>query len=222
VEDTDRARPARRRPAAPGTGRRAWRSGGCSAPAAATTPGEVPTCHAVHCSPCGTTRHFLDRSSSTSRVAHRWRGAEESWHVRLRSIGGHGSWKGVDPLDGLDAGTADGPVAIITRAERPAPSVAAFGAASEVVDAELHRAPGLIDVVGDRRGPGRESGDVQPVGVARRCPELRVLDARPPRGHAAHPCGGLVRGGVVRPVRALCVERHVERSRPARGGTASS
>ncbi len=51
-------------------------------------------------------------------------------------------------MAGLDEGTTDGPVAIITRANVRRRSWKAFGAASEVVDAELHQAPGLIDVVG--------------------------------------------------------------------------
>ena len=92
--------------------------------------------------------HHLDAFLADSSVARRWRGAEESWHVRLRSIGGHGTWKGFDPLKGLDEGTADGAVAIITRANVRRRSWKSFGAASEVVDAELHRATGLIDVVG--------------------------------------------------------------------------
>ncbi len=90
----------------------------------------------------------LDRFLADSPVARRWRHADESWHVRLRTIGGHGTWKGVDPQAGLDTGTADGPVAIITRANVRRGSWRAFGAASEVVDDELHRAPGLVDVVG--------------------------------------------------------------------------
>ena len=90
----------------------------------------------------------LDAFLAESGLARRWRRAEQSWHVRLRSIGGHGTWKGMDPLDGLDEGTADGAVAIITRANVRRRSWKAFGAASEVVDVELHRAPGLIDVVG--------------------------------------------------------------------------
>ncbi len=90
----------------------------------------------------------LDAFFDTSQIARRWRNAQESWHVRLRSIGGHGTWKGFDPLDGLDAGSSDGAVAIITRANVRRRSWKAFGAASAVVDDELHRAPGLIDVVG--------------------------------------------------------------------------
>ena len=42
----------------------------------------------------------------------------------------------------------------------------AFGAASGVVDAELHSAPGLIDVVGIGETPVGRLGHVQPVGVA--------------------------------------------------------
>ena len=90
----------------------------------------------------------LDTFLADNRIARRWGGAEESWHVRLRSVGGHGTWKGFDPLAGLDQGAGDGPVAIITRANVRRRSWKAFGAASEIVDVELHRAPGLIDVVG--------------------------------------------------------------------------
>lgn len=90
----------------------------------------------------------LDAFLADSPLARRWRRTEQSWHVRLRSIGGHGSWKGVDPLAGLETGSAEGPVAIITRANVRRRSWKAFGTASEVVDTELHRAPGLIDVVG--------------------------------------------------------------------------
>lgn len=92
--------------------------------------------------------HHLDAFLDGSALARRWRRAQEAWHVRLRTIGGHGSWKGVDPLAGLDRGQADGTVAIVTRADVRRRSWKAFGVASEVVDAELHRAPGLIDVVG--------------------------------------------------------------------------
>jgi hypothetical protein len=92
--------------------------------------------------------HHLDAFLSDHPVPRRWQGAEESWHTRLRSVGGHGTWKGFDPLDGLESGTSDGPIAIITRADVRRRSWRAFGAASAVVDVELHEAPGLIDVVG--------------------------------------------------------------------------
>lgn len=90
----------------------------------------------------------LDAFLADGRIAQRWRGAGESWHVRLRTVGGHGTWKGFDPLAGLEVGTPDGAVAIVTRANVRRRSWKEFGAASEVVDAELRRAPGLIDVVG--------------------------------------------------------------------------
>ena len=90
----------------------------------------------------------LDAFLADSAISRRWACAGESWHVRLRSVGGHGTWKGFDPLGGLDTGSSDGRVAIITRANVRRRSWRAFGAASEIVDAELHEAPGLIDVVG--------------------------------------------------------------------------
>jgi hypothetical protein len=92
----------------------------------------------------------LDAFLADGRIPQRWQRAEEAWHVRLRSAGGHGTWNGFDPLAGLDEGIgdADAPVAIITRANVRRQSWKAFGAASEVVDVELHQAPGLIDVVG--------------------------------------------------------------------------
>ena len=95
----------------------------------------------------------LDAFMAVSRIAARWRGAQESWHVRLRTIGGHGRWRGIDPLDGMEAGSSEGPVAVITRADVNRRSWKAFGAASHVVDAELHTAPGLIDVVGIGEAP---------------------------------------------------------------------
>ena len=95
----------------------------------------------------------LDAFMETNRIAARWQGAQESWHVRLRSIGGHGRWRGVDPLDDMELGSNEGPIAVITRAQVHRRSWKAFGAASNVVDAELHSAPGLIDVVGIGEAP---------------------------------------------------------------------
>lgn len=95
----------------------------------------------------------LDDFLADHHVAMRWQHAQEHWSVRLRSLGGHGSWRGFDPLDGLDAGAAGGPVAIITRADVRRRSWKAFGAASTVVDNELQRAAGLIDVVGIGEAP---------------------------------------------------------------------
>jgi hypothetical protein len=95
----------------------------------------------------------LEEFLASSAIGVRWRQAEESWHVRLRDIGGHGRWRGVDPLDGMERGSAAGPIAVITRAHVRRRSWKAFGAASDVVDAELHTAAGLIDVVGIGEAP---------------------------------------------------------------------
>ncbi len=95
----------------------------------------------------------LDAFMATSRLATRWHTAQESWHVRLRSVGGHGRWRGIDPLDGMEQGSSGGAIAIITRADVHRHSWKAFGAASNIVDAELHAAPGLIDVVGIGEAP---------------------------------------------------------------------
>jgi heme-degrading monooxygenase HmoA len=95
----------------------------------------------------------LDRFVGGHRIARRWDAAGESWHVRLRALGGHGRWKGFDPLADLEPGVDGGAVAIVTRATVRRRSWKSFGAASTVVDAELHRSPGLIDVVGVGESP---------------------------------------------------------------------
>ena len=120
----------------------------------------------------------LDRFLESHRIARRWRRAEESWHVRLRAVGGHGRWRGVDVLDemeradgrapsddrsGSDDGGAgseggarrrhEGPVAILTRADVRRRAGRDFREASREVDVELHRADGLIDVVGIGEAP---------------------------------------------------------------------
>jgi hypothetical protein len=95
----------------------------------------------------------LDQFLLDGFTAHRWARAHETWHVRLRGLGGHGTWRGVDPLDGLEQGERAGRVAIITRADVRWRSWHQFGKAGRVVDAELHRADGLIDVVGIGEAP---------------------------------------------------------------------
>ena len=99
------------------------------------------------------TEAHLDAFLDSHRLPRRWYGGEESWHVRLRSIGGHGTWRGIDPTDGLATGADDGPIAIITRADVHRRSWRAFGKAGRAVDEELHRAEGLIDVVGVGEAP---------------------------------------------------------------------
>ncbi len=73
--------------------------------------------------------------------------------MRLRRLGGHGTWKGVDPLDEMEQGERSGCVAIITRADVRRRAWRAFGTAGREVDAELHTAAGLIDVVGIGEAP---------------------------------------------------------------------
>lgn len=95
----------------------------------------------------------LDTFMTEGRIARRWMAAEEAWHVRLRSLGGHGSWRGSDPLDGLAAGSDSGPIAVVTRADVRRQAWKAFGRAGREVDAELRTAAGLIDVVGIGEAP---------------------------------------------------------------------
>ncbi len=193
----------------------ASRSGGCSAPAAATTPVGVPTSRAVRCSPCGRTSPTSTRSSPTARspdvgVAPR-RAGTSGCARSVATAPGRGSIR----WPGSTRGPRDGPVAIITRANVRRRSWHAFGAASEVVDAELHRAPGLIDVVGIGETPIGSLATFSLWESTRRRSRLRLLDAGPPRGRAPHPRRGLVRRGDVRQVPAVSLHRHLERSRPA-------
>jgi len=95
----------------------------------------------------------LDRFLAGNAISRRWSGAGEAWHVRLRALGGHGRWRGVDPLDGMEVGDRRGPVAVITRADVRLVAVRAFGRAGREVDTELHAAAGLIDVVGIGEAP---------------------------------------------------------------------
>jgi hypothetical protein len=95
----------------------------------------------------------LDRFMLDGFAAERWTSAAEAWHVRLRSLGGHGRWRGVDPMADLEAGEPGGRVAIITRADVRWRAWRRFGSAGRVVDTELHRADGLIDVVGIGEAP---------------------------------------------------------------------
>ncbi len=90
----------------------------------------------------------LDQFLDGSPVSRRWSTAAEHWHVRLRLIDGHGSWRGVDVLDGLVPGTDRGRIAVITRADVRPSAWRAFRAAGPIVSAELQQAPGLLAVAG--------------------------------------------------------------------------
>jgi hypothetical protein len=74
--------------------------------------------------------------------------APERYDVRLRGIGGHGSWRGEPVLTGLEPGVATGPIAVVTRADVRAAAWRRFRAAGGDVAAELQRADGLLGVAG--------------------------------------------------------------------------
>jgi len=101
----------------------------------------------------------LDQFLATSPVAARWAGAHERWQVRLRSRGGHGAWRGVQVMSGMEpARSTDGPVALITRADVRRDAWKRFAAVGRPVNDELLRAPGLLAVVGVGEAPvGRQA-----------------------------------------------------------------
>lgn len=100
----------------------------------------------------------LDRFFAAHPIAKRWNGAKESWHVRLRSLGGHGQWRGINPLEDIEKGDRGGTVAIVTRADVQLRATLGFGRAGREVDTELHTARGLIDVIGIGEAPvGRQA-----------------------------------------------------------------
>lgn len=100
----------------------------------------------------------LDAFIGNHPIARRWSGAHEVWHVRLRKLGGRGTWRGFDPLDRLEQGDRSGRVAILTRADVRVRVSREFGRAGREVDTELHTAPGLIDVIGIGEAPiGRQA-----------------------------------------------------------------
>ncbi|MET0145040.1 MAG: spheroidene monooxygenase [Ilumatobacteraceae bacterium] len=90
----------------------------------------------------------LDAFLRSSPVAEAWAGAVEAWHVRLRGLGGHGSWRGFDVLAQVDPGTDTGPVAVVTRADVRREAWRTFRRAGPGVSAEVQRAAGLLAVAG--------------------------------------------------------------------------
>lgn len=119
------------------------------------------------------------------RTAPRLVAADESWHVRLRAIGGHGSWRGVDVLGQLmPARSTTGPVAVITRADVRVRSWRAFRQAGRPVSDELQTADGLLAVVGFGEAPLGRLGtfsvwrDVDAVRAFARMPQHRDVVQR--------------------------------------------
>lgn len=86
-------------------------------------------------------------------LARQMNGAEEHWQVKLRSVGGVGSWKGRAIPELLEQGSDEGRIAIITRARVRAMSWRAFGRAGIPVDRSLKLASGLLGVVGIGEAP---------------------------------------------------------------------
>jgi hypothetical protein len=95
----------------------------------------------------------LDSFLAISPISRRWSRAEEVWSVRLRGAGGHGRWRGVDVLDGLQPAAGGGPVAIVTRADVRPRAWTAFRRAGRPVSAEVRAADGLLAVVGIGEAP---------------------------------------------------------------------
>jgi heme-degrading monooxygenase HmoA len=119
------------------------------------------------------------------RTAPRLVAADESWHVRLRALGGHGSWRGVDVLGQLMPARAPvGPVAIITRADVRVRSWHAFRQAGRPVSDELQTADGLLAVVGFGEAPFGRLGtfslwrDIDAVRSFARMPQHRQVVQR--------------------------------------------
>jgi hypothetical protein len=94
-------------------------------------------------------QQFLDHHP----IAQRWKRADESWHVKLRGAGGHGSWRGFAVAHELVQGETGGPIAMITRADVRSRSWRAFRRAGEPVNIELHQSEGLLAVVGIGEAP---------------------------------------------------------------------
>ena len=64
------------------------------------------------------------------------------------AIGGHGTWRGVAVLAGLERGDDTGPIAVVTRADVRAAAWRRFRAVGPVVSRELQDTPGLLAVAG--------------------------------------------------------------------------
>lgn len=102
----------------------------------------------------------LDRFLATSPIVARWGDAIETYSVRLKFLGGHGRWRGVDVLDGLDRAdpAGAGPVAALTRADVRVRHWRTFLRAGRPVSDEVNAAAGLLRVAGVGEAPlGRQA-----------------------------------------------------------------
>ena len=153
-------------------------------------------------------------SFDRSAIADRWTRAEEAWHVRLRALSGHGSWRGFDVLPALQAGSGR------RTDRRHHPGQRALAGVAFVHPRQLDRerrarsAPtGLLGALGMGEAPVGRLGTFSLWRSVDDVASVRPVVA-PCRRHAPQPCRGLVPRGAVRPVRAV-------RQRRARG-TAST
>jgi hypothetical protein len=87
----------------------------------------------------------LDRYLDAARTRS---GLAERFDVRLRAVGGHGTWRGTDVLAGLAPGSDAGPIAVLTRADVLVRSWRPFRAVGPGVSAQLGAADGLLAVAG--------------------------------------------------------------------------
>jgi hypothetical protein len=101
----------------------------------------------------------LDAFLSASPIARRWEDAVEAYSVRLRSLGGHGTWRGYDVVDALaPAEPGPGPIAVLTRATVRLSRWRPFVRAGHRVSTEVRDAPGLLAALGMGEAPvGRQA-----------------------------------------------------------------
>ena len=92
--------------------------------------------------------HASDLDRFLAATPRAWQQAAERYDVRLRALGGHGAWRGVAVLDGLERGDPGGPVAVVTRADVRVAAWRRFRAAGPGVSGELQAADGLLAVAG--------------------------------------------------------------------------
>ena len=110
-------------------------------------------------------RAALEHGQRHHPVLRRWDGrATERYDLTLEPLGARGTWGGVDPLAGADAGTsdagtsADGPVAVLTRATVRWRRLPTFLASVPPVEDTLHRTDGLLARLGIGEVPvGRQA-----------------------------------------------------------------
>lgn len=94
----------------------------------------------------------LDRFIEASAVVERWDArASEMWHVWLKPRRIRGTWRGIDPLEGLERekGVPDAPAVVLTRFGIPLRKVPAFWLSAVVPPTTaVFDAPGLLAATG--------------------------------------------------------------------------